>query len=70
MIELRCPLEVTVTSRDNQKGLAFGVIDYGPEADLIWIVIVDTEEIWCVNNKEIRVSPNWTFGRRAVPTAP
>ena len=46
-------------------GWAFAVIDYGFEADLIWVIAVnDSREIWCVPNREVRMQKNWTAGRR------
>ena len=47
------------------SGLAFGVIDYGTEMNLIWVVALDeSREIWCVPNQEVRMQQNWTMGRR------
>ena len=59
-------------------GLAHFVIDYGPEADLIWVVFMDKDgACWSVPNPDVRMSFNWTMGRRAAtadtpspPTAP
>jgi hypothetical protein len=49
-------------------GWAFAVIDYGFEADLIWVVALDaSREIWCVPNREVRMQKNWTAGRRDEP---
>lgn len=46
-------------------GMAIGWIDYGPEHDLIWIVIDNnTRECWCINNKDIRFGSNETYGRK------
>lgn len=46
-------------------GWAFAVIDYGFEADLIWVVAINSSrEIWCVPNREVRMQSNWTAGRR------
>lgn len=46
-------------------GLAFAVIDYGIEHDLLWVVALDDSgEIWCVPNSEVRVEANWSIGRR------
>ena len=45
-------------------GFAFGVIDYGIEHNLLWVVALDDEgEIWCVPNKDARMQPNWSVGR-------
>ena len=47
------------------RGLAHFVIDYGPEAHLFWVVFMDADgACWTVPNPEIRISPNWTMGRR------
>ncbi|MDP2408989.1 MAG: hypothetical protein Q8M26_01755 [Pseudolabrys sp.] len=46
-------------------GLAHFVIDYGPEADLMWVVFMDSDgACWTVPNPEIRMSMNWSMGRR------
>jgi hypothetical protein len=47
-------------------GLAHFVIDYGPEADLLWVVFMDKDgACWTVPNPEIRMQSNWTMGRRS-----
>ncbi|MEZ5654761.1 MAG: hypothetical protein R3E04_02555 [Sphingobium sp.] len=54
------PLEVM----DKGKGLAIGMIDYGPEHNLIWVTAIDeTGEIWCAPNPKVRMQTNWTMGR-------
>ena len=46
-------------------GLALGVIDYGLEHSLLWVVALDDSgEIWCVPNSETRAQKNWSAGRR------
>lgn len=46
------------------KGWAHVVIDYGPEADLLWVVFIDeTGECWTFRNQDIRMQPNVTLGR-------
>ena len=46
-------------------GLAIAVIDYGQEHNLLWVVALNTSgEIWCVPNNEVRISANWSAGRR------
>jgi hypothetical protein len=46
-------------------GLAYFVIDYGPEADLQWVVFLDDDgACWTVRNTEVRMQYNWTMGRR------
>jgi len=50
---------------DKGKGLAIGMIDYGPEHNLIWVTAIDdTGEIWCAPNPKVRMQQNWTMGRR------
>ena len=45
-------------------GYAFAVIDYGFEADLLWVVALDAGgEIWTVPNPDVRMRQNWTMGR-------
>lgn len=46
-------------------GLAHFVIDYGPEADLLWVVFMNADgACWAVPNPDIRMSANWSMGRR------
>jgi hypothetical protein len=52
------------------SGLAYGVIDYGPDFDLLWVVFDDaTGECWTWPNPKIRAVKNITMGRRT-ETAP
>ena len=45
-------------------GLAFAVIDYGIEHNLIWVTALDAGgEIWCAPNPKVRLAENWTAGR-------
>ena len=45
-------------------GQAIGVIDYSKDDDLLWVIILDdTNEIWCVNNQNVRGVKNYSFGR-------
>lgn len=54
------PLEVL----EKGKGMAIGMIDYGPEHNLIWVTAIDaTGEIWCAPNPKVRMQSNWTMGR-------
>ena len=54
------PLETSKGS-----GWAHFVIDYGPEAALLWVVFMDADgACWTVPNAEVRMSFNWTMGRR------
>jgi hypothetical protein len=46
------------------KGWAHLVIDYGPEADLMWVCFQDEDGAcwtWC--NRDVRIQPNATLGR-------
>ena len=45
------------------KGIAHVLIDYGVEADLIWIVFQDDGECWSWRNQDIRAERNITFSR-------
>lgn len=60
--QLTTPIPVHVI--DKGPGLAFAVIDYGVEHNLIWVTALDENgEIWCAPNPKIRVAENWTMGR-------
>lgn len=60
--QLNPPMPIEVLEKG--KGLAFAVIDYGPEHNLIWVTAIDdTGEIWCAPNPKVRMQPNWTMGR-------
>ncbi len=60
--QLNPPLPVFVVDRGN--GLAHGLIDYGPEHNLIWVTAIDeTGEIWCAPNPKVRMQKNWSMGR-------
>jgi hypothetical protein len=49
-------------------GYAIGLIDYGPEHNLIWVTALnDSGEIWCAPNPEVRLGRNWTMGRSQNP---
>ncbi|MDO9335480.1 MAG: hypothetical protein Q7T61_03700 [Caulobacter sp.] len=57
-----------VTVEGKGKGYAFAVIDYGQEHHLIWVVALDdTGEIWSAPNPKVRVTANWTMGRKPAP---
>lgn len=65
MLQLNPSLPVIVTSKNNAKGKAILVTDYGEEHHLQWTVVLDDSgEIWVVPNPEIRVQFNWSVGRR------
>ena len=60
--QLAPPLPVHITDRG--PGLAFAVIDYGIEHNLIWVTALDAGgEIWCAPNPKVRLAENWTAGR-------
>jgi hypothetical protein len=45
-------------------GLAYALIDYGVDYDLMWVVaITETGEIWTFKNPEVRAIKNITIGR-------
>ncbi len=47
------------------SGWAHFVIDYGPEGTLLWVVFMDDDgACWTVPNFEVRMTWNWTMGRR------
>lgn len=59
-----------VTVEGKGAGYAFAVIDYGQEHHLIWVVALnDSGEIWSAPNPKVRVSGNWTMGRKTAPGA-
>jgi hypothetical protein len=61
MLQLSPVLEVDTTKG---RGHAEFVIDYGPEADLLWVVVMrDTGEIWTLRNADIRATANVSIGR-------
>jgi hypothetical protein len=50
-------------------GLAWLVIDYGAEHNLMWTVAIDeTGEIWTFSNPEVRAQKNITLGRKVNTT--
>jgi hypothetical protein len=45
-------------------GMAWAVIDYGAEHNLMWVVAIDaTREIWTFENPKVRAQKNITIGR-------
>lgn len=63
ILQLDPPLPV-ITPKGS--GLAYMLIDYGPEHHLQWVVFLDAGgECWTVPNPQIKMSPNWTMGREA-----
>lgn len=60
--QLDPPIPVHVVDRGS--GLAFAVIDYGPEHNLLWVTGMDEGgEVWCVPNPQVRLQANWSMGR-------
>lgn len=50
------------------EGLAYGVIDYGPDYDLLWVVFDGTTgECWTWPNPKVRAVKNVTLDRRTDP---
>lgn len=44
--------------------LAHGVIDYGPEHNLVWVCFTDSDgQVWCWDNSKVRAVKNVTMGR-------
>ena len=60
------PAQSAIAARHRQgPGLAHFVIDYGPEADLLWVVFMDKDgACWSVPNPDVRMHFNWSMGRR------
>jgi hypothetical protein len=68
ILQLNPPLPV-ITPRGS--GLAHLVIDYGPEAHLLWTVFLDdSAECWTFPNPQIRAAKNITMGRCGTAPAP
>lgn len=62
LTQLNPPLPLETTKG---AGWAHFVIDYGPESALLWVVFMDADgACWTVPNPEVRMSLNWTMGRR------
>jgi hypothetical protein len=61
MLQLNPPLPMNTPKGE---GFAHVLIDYGPESDLYWTVIITKSgEIWTFSNREVRASKNITLGR-------
>jgi hypothetical protein len=66
MMQLNPPLPMNTPKGE---GFAHVLIDYGPESDLYWTVLItETGEIWTFANKEVRASKNITLGRKSPST--
>lgn len=61
ILQLNPPIPLSTPKGD---GLAWAMIDYGVEYDLMWVVAIDeTGEIWTFANPEIRAQKNITMNR-------
>jgi len=61
MLQLNPPLPMNTPKGE---GFAHFLIDYGPESDLYWtVMITETGEIWTFSNRQVRASKNITLGR-------
>lgn len=70
MIQLNPPIPMNTPKGE---GFAHVMLDYGPESDLYWVVLIaETGEIWTYANRYVRASKNITLGRLSPtkPTAP
>jgi len=64
--QLNPPIPLHVLGKGD--GQAIGMIDYGPEHNLLWITAIDaTGEIWCAPNPKVRMQKNWSMGRTESP---
>ena len=60
--QLNPPIPLHVLGKGD--GHALGVIDYGPEHNLLWVTAIDdTGEIWCSPNRVVRMGANWSLNR-------
>jgi hypothetical protein len=69
MLQLNPPIPMNTPKGE---GFAHILIDYGPESDLYWTVLITaTGEIWTYANRYVRASKNITLGRTdpSPPTA-
>lgn len=61
MLQLNPPIPMNTPKGE---GFAHILIDYGPESDLYWTVLITaTGEIWTYANRQVRASKNITLGR-------
>ena len=61
MLQLNPPLPMNTPKGE---GFSHILIDYGPESDLYWTVLItETGEIWTYANRYVRASKNITLGR-------
>ena len=67
MLQLNPPIPMNTPKGE---GFAHILIDYGPESDLYWTVLITaTGEIWTYANRDVRASKNITLGRIS-PSSP
>jgi len=61
MIQLNPPIPMNTPKGE---GFAHLMLDYGPESDLYWVVLItETGEIWTYANRYVRAAKNITLGR-------
>ena len=61
MLQLDPPIPMTTPKGE---GFAHILLDYGPESDLYWTVLItQTGEIWTYANRHVRAIKNITLGR-------
>lgn len=61
MLQLDPPIPMTTPKGE---GFAHILLDYGPESDLYWTVLItETGEIWTYANRHVRAAKNITLGR-------
>jgi hypothetical protein len=61
ILQLNPPIPVNTPKG---SGLAWLLIDYGPEHDLMWTVAIDdTGELWTYGNPQVRAQKNITLER-------
>jgi hypothetical protein len=59
MIQLNPPVPVETPKGE---GVAVVLIDYGPDYDLLWVVMQsESRECWTVPNSKVRAVNNWTM---------
>ena len=62
--QLNPPIPLFVDAKG--PGMAVLVIDYGPDWDLWWVIVLDRSgEVWTVKNSDLRGVSNLTMGRPA-----
>lgn len=63
LTQLSPPIPFYVVSKDD-TGVAYAVIDYSPEHNLIWVIAMDKSgEIWSCPNSDVRAVKNYSVGR-------